>query len=184
MSGQPQIAGSSLLAQAMQSQGNQPVSDVAAGNVVPLQATGGEVAMSGSVLQADRRWQSAIKLVAEAQDAIRIGKERSAHLEAEIKQIVSEAAGELSLLKQKIQQMELELAEARSRATRAEAQVDVSARRANDAEQRASEAMRRANDAEAWLIKLHDSVFEAFSSLGDQALNHPVDSGRPGDLTS
>jgi hypothetical protein len=98
-----------------------------------------------------RDWTSAIDLVNEARQAIRIGEERARTLEAEVRQITQEAAGEIARLKQELQLRTRELEQSQAR----EAAL----------EKRAAEAELRATDAEVWLGRLHDSVIDAFKPL-------------------
>lgn len=95
-----------------------------------------------------REWSSAIDLIQEASEAIRIGEQRAAELEAQLNHVVTQASEEMRRLNQQIAAGEQKLARAEERARLAET--------------RAGDAEARAGDAEAWLVRLHDAVFAAF----------------------
>jgi hypothetical protein len=125
------------------------------GNVVALALP---VAEPPASLQQNRQWLSAIELVSEAREAIRLGDERRRELEAELRRTGQKAADEIAQLKAEIHQAQLQVVEARA----AEAGA---VSRAVEAEMRASNAERRAADAEGWLVRLHKSVVDAFGPL-------------------
>ncbi len=96
---------------------------------------------SGSLPQ--REWASAIELVREASEAIRISEERAVELENQLRNIVDQAEGEMQALQQKLAAQQQAMSQLEERARRAEA---------------------RAKEAETWLIRLYDAVFTAFGS--------------------
>lgn len=88
-----------------------------------------------------REWASAIDLVQEAAEAVRISDERATELEAQLRNVVEQAEGEMRILQQKNSTLQVSLNQMEDRARRAEA---------------------RAKDAETWLVRLYDAVFTAF----------------------
>jgi chromosome segregation ATPase len=145
-------AETSNLIEALRSLNPTATGETSGGKVVPLPLATPEPAGAAS---SGRDWTSAIELVNEARQAIRIGEERARTLEAEVKQLTNEAAEEIRKLQQELQQRTRELEE--------------SQRREAALEKRAAEAELRATDAEAWLGRLHDSVIDAFKPLVGQA---------------
>lgn len=89
-------------------------------------------------------WTSALHLVEEASEAIRIGEERANELESQLEQVMIQAAEE-------VRRLNAELSASEQRAARAEDRT------------RAAEA--RANEAEAWLARLHNAVHSAFGPM-------------------
>ncbi len=90
-----------------------------------------------------REWASAVDLIREASEAIRIGEERASELEAQLAQVVAQADLEIRRLEQEIATGAQNLARSEERARLAEA---------------------RATEAEEWLVRLHDAAVEAFGS--------------------
>ena len=88
-----------------------------------------------------RDWSSALDLIQEANDAIRLSEERSADLEAELREVSAKAA-------ETARQLEGQLASVE--------------RRLGKMEERARLAEARASDSEAWLVRLNDSLVAAF----------------------
>jgi small-conductance mechanosensitive channel len=88
-----------------------------------------------------RDWSTAIELIQEASEAIRISEERATELEGHLRQITAEASEEMRRLEAHIAAGEQRLLKAEERVRRAEA---------------------RADEAEAWLVRLHDAVIGAF----------------------
>lgn len=88
-----------------------------------------------------RDWTSALHLIREANEAIRINEERAAELEAQLDKLTEEANDEIHRL---------------------EARIATSEERIARTEERARAAEKRANEAEAWLARLHDAIHEAF----------------------
>lgn len=88
-----------------------------------------------------RDWSTAIDLIQEASEAIRISEERATELEGHLRQITAEASEEMRRLEAHIAAGEQRLLKAEERIRRAEA---------------------RAEEAEAWLVRLHDAVIGAF----------------------
>ncbi|WP_244472237.1 MULTISPECIES: hypothetical protein [unclassified Methylobacterium] len=95
----------------------------------------------GASASPQREWMSAIELVQEASEAIRITEERAVDLENQLKHVITQAEDEIKSLQQKLASQQTLLNQSEERARRGEA---------------------RAKEAEAWLIRLHDAVFTAF----------------------
>ncbi|WP_020180827.1 hypothetical protein [Methylopila sp. M107] len=89
-------------------------------------------------------WSSALELVEEASEAIRISEERANELEVELDHVMNRAAEEM-------RRLNAELTAAEQKAARSEERL------------RAAES--RASEAEAWLVRLHQAVHDAFSPL-------------------
>ena len=90
-----------------------------------------------------RDWVSAIDLVQEAAEAIRISEERAVDLENQLRNVIAQAEDEVRQLQKTIASNQLLLSQAEDRARRAET---------------------RAKEAETWLVRIHDAVFTAFGS--------------------
>ena len=99
-----------------------------------------------------REWASAVDLIREASEAIRVGEERAAELEAQLAQVVAQADLEIRRLEQEVATGVQNLARSEERVRLAEA---------------------RAAEAEEWLVRLHDAAIEAF---GNRAKPAPVTS--------
>ncbi|MEL6061736.1 MULTISPECIES: hypothetical protein [unclassified Methylobacterium] len=97
-----------------------------------------------------REWSSAVDLIREASEAIRVGEERAAELEAQLAQVVAQADLEIRRLEQEVATGVQNLARSEERVRLAEA---------------------RAAEAEEWLVRLHDAAIEAF---GNRAKPTPV----------
>ena len=91
-----------------------------------------------------RNWSSAVDLIQEASEAIRISEERSGELEAQLNQTVAQAAEDVRRLSGQLAGSEQRLARTEERLRAAEA---------------------RAAEAEAWLVRLHDAVVSAFTPV-------------------
>ncbi|PZN98416.1 MAG: hypothetical protein DCF30_14250 [Hyphomicrobiales bacterium] len=89
-----------------------------------------------------RDWPSALALIEETSEAIRISDLRYAQLEERLQQTVAQAAGNMREL---------------------EAQVATANELLWRSEERARQAEARAVEAEAWLARLHDAVTTSFS---------------------
>lgn len=90
-----------------------------------------------------RDWPSALALIEETSEAIRISDLRYAQLEERLQQTIAQAAVNMREL---------------------EAQVATSNELLWRSEERARQAEARAVEAEAWLARLHDAVTTSFSS--------------------
>jgi len=101
-------------------------------------STGAERGPAGS----QRDWSSALDLIREASEAIRISEERAADLEDQIRQLTAQAGDEIRSL---------------------EARIAAGERRLIKSEERAAAAEARAEHAEGWLTRLHDAVVGAFT---------------------
>lgn len=95
-----------------------------------------------------REWSSAVDLIREASEAIRVGEERAAELEAQLAQVVAQADLEIRRLEQEVATGVQNLARSEERVRLAEA---------------------RAAEAEEWLVRLHDAAIEAFGSRAKAA---------------
>ena len=93
-----------------------------------------------------RDWTSALQLIREANEAIRINEERAAELELQLQKLTEEANDEI---------------------TRLEARIAAGDERLAKSEERVRAAEKRASEAEAWLARLHDAVYEAFAQPGN-----------------
>jgi small-conductance mechanosensitive channel len=89
-----------------------------------------------------RDWPSALALIEETSEAIRISDLRYAQLEERLQQTISQAAVNMREL---------------------EAQIATSNEMLWRSEERARQAEARAVEAEAWLARLHDAVTTSFS---------------------
>ncbi|SDN29184.1 hypothetical protein SAMN05216360_10791 [Methylobacterium phyllostachyos] len=90
-----------------------------------------------------REWASAVDLIREASEAIRVGEERASELEAQLAQVVAQADLEIRRLEQEVATGAQNLARSEERVRLAEA---------------------RAAEAEDWLVRLHDAAVEAFGA--------------------
>lgn len=90
-----------------------------------------------------RDWPSALALIEETSEAIRISDLRYAQLEERLQQTITHAAGTM-------RELEGQIATANEMLWRSE--------------ERARQAEARAVEAEAWLARLHDAVTSSFSS--------------------
>jgi hypothetical protein len=88
-----------------------------------------------------RDFKSAIDLIKEASEAIRLSEERAAELEQQLHQVSTRASEQVKAL---------------------EIQVAALERRLLKSEERARAAEVRANDAETWLSRLHDTIITSF----------------------
>lgn len=95
-----------------------------------------------------REWASAVDLIREASEAIRVGEERAAELEAQLAQVVAQADLEIRRLEQEVATGVQNLARSEERVRLAEA---------------------RATEAEEWLVRLHDAAIEAFGNRAKPA---------------
>lgn len=91
-----------------------------------------------------RDWASALELVREASEAIRVGEERANQLEEHLAEVLKEATAEIQRLNELVAEGEQKLAQAQARAEAADA---------------------RAVEAETWLAKLHDAVVASFAPV-------------------
>ncbi len=89
-----------------------------------------------------RDWPSALALIEETSEAIRISDLRYAQLEERLQQTISQAAANM-------RELEAQIATANETLWRSE--------------ERARQAEARAVEAEAWLARLHDAVTTSFS---------------------
>lgn len=110
-----------------------------------------------------RDWSSAIDLIQEASEAIRISEERSSELEAQLNQVTAQAAEEMKRLHGLVASGEQRLARSEERLKAAEA---------------------RAVEAEAWLVRMHDAVLTAFSSVQTGGLRRTGSSAGTPELTA
>lgn len=111
-----------------------------------------EPVQDGQSGASQRDWSSALDLIQEATEAIRISEERSHDLEQEMQQMAAQARERTRLL---------------------EAQIAMAERRTEKAEERARHAEKRASEAEEWLSRLHDAIVTGFS-------RKPIDDGADG----
>lgn len=95
-----------------------------------------------------REWASAVDLIREASEAIRVGEERAAELEAQLAQVVAQADLEIRRLEQEVATGVQNLARSEERVRLAEV---------------------RAAEAEEWLVRLHDAAIEAFGNRAKPA---------------
>ena len=91
-----------------------------------------------------RDWASALELVREASEAIRVGEERANQLEEHLAEVLKEASAEIKRLNDLVADSEQKLVQVQGRAETAEA---------------------RAIEAETWLAKLHDAVVASFAPV-------------------
>lgn len=100
-----------------------------------------------------RDWASALELVREASEAIRVGEERANQLEEHLAEVLKEASAEIQRLNDLVAEGEQKLARTQAKADAAEA---------------------RAVEAELWLAKLHDAVVESFKPILGRSPAEPV----------
>lgn len=108
----------------------------------PGQDEAGSAAAESFIGPHKRDWSSALDLVQEACEAIRISEERVADLERENQHAAMQAREELRAL---------------------QSQIHAAERRAQNAEARAQKAEARAVEAEGWLARLHDAISVGFA---------------------
>jgi hypothetical protein len=101
---------------------------------------------------------SAVELIEEASEAIRISRQRVEELEAQLEQFAVESSEEMRRLNDEIDAGERRFEQSEQRVRQAES-------RAGQAEARAAAAESRASQAEAWLVRLHDAVQAGFAPL-------------------
>lgn len=89
-------------------------------------------------------WSSAIELIQEASEAIRISEARAEELEDQLDRLAEQASEEVSRLT---------------------AELAASDQRLATNEQRLLAAEAHAHEAEAWLVRLHDAIQSAFAPL-------------------
>lgn len=88
-----------------------------------------------------RDYSSALELIQEASEALRIAESRADDLEAELQEIAAQASDVIRHLKEKVQAGEVEIGRSEQRVQAAEA---------------------RASEAEAMLARFHDAIFSSF----------------------
>lgn len=98
-----------------------------------------------------RDWSSALDLIREASEAIRISEERASELEIQVQQVAAQAAEEIRILESRIASGDQRL-------------------QATEERLRAAEA--RANEAEAWLVRLHDAILTEFAREPRRTADH------------
>ena len=144
----PFSTGQSMMLRAWQSTSTKPGEKVV--SFLPS-SEGGSGAMSVNPDNAGgpplREWSAAVDLIEEASEAIRIGEQRAAELEAQLTHVTTQASEEMRRLNQQISLTEQKLSRAEERARLAES---------------------RAHEAEAWLVRLHDAAITAFGSRAAQ----------------
>ncbi len=133
-------SGTSILMRAWQANVTRP-----GDKVISFSPAGSEGASSDGAAPSlpQRDWVSAIDLVQEAAEAIRISEERAVDLENQLRNVIAQAEDEVRQLQKTIASNQLLLSQAEDRARRAET---------------------RAKEAETWLVRIHDAVFTAFGS--------------------
>lgn len=102
-----------------------------------------EPARQAAPPQPQRDWPSALALIEETSEAIRISNLRYAQLEERLQQTIAQAAVNM-------RELEAQIATANEMLWRSE--------------ERARQAEARALEAEGWLARLHDAVTSAFST--------------------
>ena len=108
----------------------------------PPPAPGGELPSI-----AGRDFASALDLIREASEAVRISEDRANDLEHQLAQMTARANEQVRAL---------------------EAQLLATERRMQRAEERARGAEARADNAETWLIRLHDAITSSFKPAGSE----------------
>ncbi|MGY2050169.1 hypothetical protein [Methylobacterium sp. JK268] len=91
--------------------------------------------------QSSRDFSSAIDLIKEASEAIRMAEERAAELDQQVEQLTTRSTEQIKALELQITTLERRLAKSDERARAAEA---------------------RASEAESWLSRLHDTITTSF----------------------
>jgi predicted nucleic acid-binding Zn-ribbon protein len=109
--------------------------------VLELGAAGSASSDSRQAGAVQRDWSSALDLIQEASEAIRLSEERSGDLEAELRDLSAKSAETTRQFEAQLAGLERRLAKMEERARAAEA---------------------RANDSEAWLVRVNDSLVAAF----------------------
>ncbi len=125
-------------------------------NIVTLPTPGREVVQGTTPPAKLRDFSSAIELVEEAREAIRIAEERTQDLEAQLKKVLDDATNEIETMKRLQQASSSEITQLRAQVAGAESRAEL--------------AEKRAADAEEWLCRLHDAVM---NSLG-RVLGRPA----------
>ncbi|MBB2963793.1 TolC family protein [Methylobacterium sp. R2-1] len=148
-------SGNSILMRAWQANVTRPGDKVI--NFSPATSESASSSEGGASVLPPRDWVSAIDLVQEAAEAIRISEERAVDLENQLRNVISQAEDEVRQLQKTIASNQLLLAQAEDRARRAET---------------------RAKEAETWLVRIHDAVFTAFGSKTKTSTAEPGDSGQ------
>lgn len=144
-------AGNSILMRAWQANVARPGDKVI--NFSPAMSDNASAADGGTPALPQRDWVSAIDLVQEAAEAIRISEERAVDLENQLRSVIGQAEEEVRQLQKSLASSQQSLSQAEERARRAEA---------------------RAKEAETWLVRIYDAVFTAFGSKAKAA---PAETG-------
>ena len=110
--------------------------------MAPTSGSGPGGPVAGGAPGAQRDWSTALDLIREASEAIRISEERATDLEEQIRQLTAQAGEEIRSL---------------------ESRIAAGERRLLKSEERAAAAEARAEHAEGWLTRLHDAVVGAFT---------------------
>lgn len=134
-------AGNSILMRAWQANVARPGDKVI--NFSAAMSETASAADGGAPSLPQRDWVSAIDLVQEAAEAIRISEERAVDLENQLRSVIGQAEEEVRQLQKTLAASQQMVSQAEDRARRAEA---------------------RAKEAETWLVRIHDAVFTAFGS--------------------
>ncbi|GJE70644.1 TolC family protein [Methylorubrum podarium] len=147
-------SGNSILMRAWQANVTRPGDKVI--TFSPAGSEGGS-SSEGGASPPQRDWVSAIDLVQEAAEAIRISEERAGELENQLRNVIAQAEDEVRQLQKTIASNQVLLAQAEDRARRAEA---------------------RAKEAESWLVRIHDAVFSAFGAKAKPGTAESTDTGQ------
>ncbi len=134
-------SGNSILMRAWQANVTRPGDKII--NFSPATSDTASASDGGTASLPQRDWVSAIDLVQEAAEAIRISEERAVDLENQLRSVISQAEDEVRQLQKTLASNQVLLSQAEDRARRAEA---------------------RAKEAETWLVRIYDAVFTAFGS--------------------
>jgi hypothetical protein len=141
------------------------VAAVGDANVVSLPTYGRETVATVTPLAKLRDFSSAIELVEEAREAIRIAEERNHDLERQLKKARDDAANDVETMKHLQKASNSEINQLRAQVAAAES--------------RAEQAERRAVDAEEWLCRLHDTVMNSLGRVvGRPAFSRPSETTR------
>lgn len=105
-----------------------------------------------------RDWSSALDLIQEASEAIRLSEERSADLEAELRELSAKSAETTRQLEGQLAAVERRLAKMEERARVAEV---------------------RASESEAWLVRVNDSLVAAFGHRKGYAADESIPADSP-----
>ncbi|KQQ30905.1 hypothetical protein ASF53_17545 [Methylobacterium sp. Leaf123] len=146
-------SGNSILMRAWQANVTRPGDKII--NFSP--ATSDSASDGGAASLPPRDWVSAIDLVQEAAEAIRISEERAVDLENQLRSVITQAEDEVRQLQKTLASNQVLLSQAEDRARRAEA---------------------RAKEAETWLVRIYDAVFTAFGSKNKAVPAETGDSGQ------